>query len=34
MVFRQEAVSLSEIDLFEWRALSPAVAGKTTPAPR
>jgi LssY C-terminus len=34
MVFKAETVSLSEVDLFEWRVFSPAVADRPTHAPR
>jgi hypothetical protein len=32
MVFRDETVSLSQIDLFEWEVFSPAIAGKRSTA--
>jgi hypothetical protein len=32
MVFRSEAISLSEIDFFEWQVLSPAIVDKRSTA--
>jgi hypothetical protein len=34
MVFRDETISLAEIDLFEWQAIAPASDGKWPSPPR